>query len=64
MKIYLENEIKKVKDAIIENYKSQLGLDKLQFFNGQLKSLEDALSYFKQKEEQRLAIKYDDWNEK
>ena len=31
MKIYLENEIKKVKDEIIENYKSQLGLDKLQF---------------------------------
>ena len=59
-----EAEIKKVKDAIIENYKSQLGLDKLQFFNGQLKSLEDALSYFKQKEEQRLAIKYDYWNEK
>ena len=26
MKIYLENEIKKVKDAIIENYKFQLGI--------------------------------------
>lgn len=49
MRNYLEQEISKVKDLIIHNYKTQSGVNDLNFLNGKLKALLDALDFLTKK---------------
>ena len=66
MQKYLENQISWVKDEIIKNYDANSKkITELVFLKGQLKTLEDALVFLKNKEDQKMKdIMSNDWNEK
>lgn len=66
MQKYIENQISWVKDEIIKNYDANSKkITELVFLKGQLKTLEDALVFLKNKEDQKMKdIMSNNWNEK